>query len=580
MSVTLRPYQAKLLAEVMAIWARAALAWVCMVLPTGGGKTAIIGAIVGAHVGGSVVVAHRDSLVLQISMALARCGVRHRIIGPEKIQRAAARQHLKKLGQCFVYASAPAAVASVQTLLGKRAQQEHGAWFKTVTLFVCDEAHHLLKDNTWGRAAALFPNAKGLGPTATPLRADGKGLGRHADGLFDAMVIGPTLGQLIKMGYLTPYKIYCPPGDFNRGNLAVGSTGDFTDASVKAETRRSTITGDVVKHYQRIAPGKLGFTFAVDVETAKTIGANYEADGVRAEVLDGTTDPTRRIAVQDQFALRQIFQIVNCQLYGEGTDVPVLDVISMTAPTESFGKFVQEFGRPLRLSIADDLARRWETFTDAERRAHIAASDKPFAIIIDHVGNVERHGLPDNRAGWSLDRRERRGSNAPTDVVPTTKCPECTRAYERLYASCPYCGYAPEPVSRKGPKFVDGDLFELDAETLARLRGETADANLAPSIPHGASHIIGQGIQNKHWEKMRARARLAETVALWAGWRQQEGDTAAMAMRRFWHSFGIDTESAKALNRADSDKLNESVRTLLTAASVVSKVPFEHNEEL
>jgi hypothetical protein len=64
---------------------------------------------------------------------------------------------------------------------------------------VRDEGHHVLRDNEWGRASALSPNARGLFPTATALRTDGRGLGRHLDGLTDRLVLAPSMRDLIDL---------------------------------------------------------------------------------------------------------------------------------------------------------------------------------------------------------------------------------------------------------------------------------------------------------------------------------------------------------------------------------------------
>jgi DNA or RNA helicases of superfamily II len=114
-----------------------------------------------------------------------------------------------ELGQfLFLTPNAKTGVGGVDTIIRMDAGD---AWFKQVRLMVQDEAHHVLKSNKWGTAAEMFPNARGLLPTATPLRADGKGLGRHADGLVDVMVLAPSMRDIINMGYLTDYRIFAPP---------------------------------------------------------------------------------------------------------------------------------------------------------------------------------------------------------------------------------------------------------------------------------------------------------------------------------------------------------------------------------
>lgn len=203
----LRDYQSDVLRGIVAEWTAGARN-VLAVLPTGGGKTVCFAYAIANHPGGSVAIAHRAELVSQMSLALAREGVRHRVIGPASLSRSCERLHLDELQRLYVDPNARCAVASVDTLVR---MDKSDPWFAQVTLWVQDEAHHVLADNKWGDACAMFPNARGLGVTATPLRADGKGLGRHADGLMDALVVGTTMRELIERGYLTDYRVFAPP---------------------------------------------------------------------------------------------------------------------------------------------------------------------------------------------------------------------------------------------------------------------------------------------------------------------------------------------------------------------------------
>lgn len=579
--ITLRPYQADLDRRIDEYWLANPDHNICMVLPTGGGKTAIVSARVRKHVGASLCIAHRNELVSQLSMALARAGIRHRILADEKVVRAIIKQQIEKFGTHFHYAAAQAGVAGVMTLLGKRVQKEHGAWLAEVTLAIPDESHHVLRDNTWGKALALTPKARVLGPTAWPGRTDGKGIGRHAHGVFDVIIAGPSMPDLIRMGYLTPFRVFCPPGDFHREDLDVSkATGEFTKESTQAAMGKSSITGDVVKHYQRIVPGKTAFVFTTDVKNATVVAGNFNAAGTRAAMLDGTTEVGLRIKTMAAFERREYKVIANVALFGEGTDIPNLDASIMADPTQSYCKFLQEAGRAARLSIDPAIFAHWETYTDEQRRAFIAASDKPFGYLIDHVGNVKQHGLPGARTDYSLDDRERGGKNKPADVMPTRMCSKCTAEYEAVHRACPYCAAVQVPSQRSGPEFVDGDLFELDLSALQGLQKSAAQANDLPPVPYGATPATVQHSRNKHFEKLRARAAMNELKDLWAGWRQAQGDTSSMAMRRFYHTFGVDVLSAGTLNRADTAVLTDKIRTVLTKSSVRSSVPLVHNEEL
>jgi superfamily II DNA or RNA helicase len=564
MPVPLRPFQAELEARVYAAWHSGALN-VMPVAATGSGKTVLLSKILYDEPGASIAIAHRQELVSQISIALARNGVRHRIAGAKKgssLIRVISALQVAELGYSFFDPNAKTGVGGVDTIIRMEASDP---WFKQVRLVVQDEAHHVLKANKWGAAAAMFPNARGLYPTATPLRADGKGLGRHADGLVDTMVLAPSMRDIIDMGYLTDYRIFAPPSDLDLSQVATSqATGDFNADQLRKAVHKSHITGDVVAHYLKLAPGKLGVTFAVDVEAAGEIAAAFRAQGVPAEVVSAKTPDALRAAILRRFKAREVLQLVNVDLFGEGFDLPAIEVVSFARPTESFALYSQQFGRALRLMLSKEGAAVHANLTDEGRRAAIAASEKPVAFIIDHVNNVLRHGLPDARREWSLDRRERRSSKK-SDAIPLRVCvnDQCLQPYERVFKSCPYCGHYPPPPSRSAPEFVDGDLTELDAETLAALRGEIARIDGDAVIPYGAAPEVAGAVRRRHWERREAQQALRNSIAWWAGIESAQGRGESESYRRFFHRFGLDVASAQTLNAREAAELAERVNVEL-----------------
>lgn len=532
----LRPYQAKAKQDIYNAWDQGFVN-VLAVLPTGAGKTVLFSDIIHDHRGASCAIAHRQELVSQISLALARDKVRHRIIGPKSVVKLCVNLHMLEVGASYYDPSSTCAVAGVDTLV--RRGDELNGWLESVTLCVQDEAHHVLESNKWGTAFKMFPNAKGLGVTATPLRADGKGLGRHVDGLFDTMVEGPGMRDLIEMGFLTEYRVFAPPSDFVRpGAEAIGATGDFSHVKLKAAVKKSHIVGDVVTHYQRIAPGKLGVTFTDSVETATEIAAQFNAAGVPAAVVSAKTPDAERIAILRRFKNRELLQLVNVDLFGEGFDLPAIEVVSMARATESYALYVQQFGRALRL-----------------------LDGKLFALIIDHVGNVERHGLPDARREWTLDRREKRGKSKASDAIPVRACPACTAVYERIYNACPFCGHVMTPAARSGPEQVDGDLIELDPAALAAMRGEIEKVDMHPEayrheLAKKYTPLVGQlaGVK-RHVATQEAQEALRGSIAWWAGYQRAQGRSDSESYRRFYFKFGTDVLSAQTLKASDAIEL-------------------------
>ena len=546
----LRPYQADAKKAIYLAWSQGFVN-VLAVLPTGAGKTVLFSDIIHDHKGSVCAIAHRQELVSQISLALARDKVRHRIIGPKSVVKLCVNIHMTEVGASFYDPGSEVAVAGVDTLVRRGKELAH--WLNSVTLWVQDEAHHVLKVNKWGTAAEMFPNARGLGVTATPLRADGKGLGRHADGLFDSMYVGPSMRDLITMGYLTEYRVFAPPNDIDLSAVATStSTGDYSKVQLTRAVRKSHVIGDVVAHYLRIAPGKLGITFATDVETATDMTAAYNAAGVPAAVVSAKTSDAERIAMLRKFKSRQLLQLVNVDLFGEGFDLPAIEVVSMARPTQSYALYVQQFGRALR-----------------------RLDGKKEALIIDHVGNVVRHGLPDARQEWTLDARDRKSNGGPSDAIPVKACPECTAVYERINAACPFCGHKAAPAARSGPDHVDGDLIELDAETLQAMRGDVERVDMDPEeyrAELAAKHTTGIGQLahvKRHSERQEAQKALRESIAWWAGYQRALGRSDSESYRRFYFKFGTDVLTAQALNAREAidlaGKVNEHLAGLANA---------------
>lgn len=529
----LRDYQAEAEQRVYAAW-HAGARNVLLVLPTGAGKTVTFANIQRRMIAPSIAIAHRQELVSQISLALARYNVRHRIIGQPALIRSCVNLHGIDIGTSFYDATSHVAAAGVDTLMRRDPAKE--PLFNQTRLWVCDEAHHLLVGNKWGQTVEMFPNAFGLGVTATPVRADGKGLGRHHDGVIDVMIIGPSMRDLIHGGYLTEYRVFAPPNDLDLSDVGTSASGDYSPEPLRKAVRRSHIHGDVVSHYMRIAAGKLGVTFAVDVESAVELAAAYRQQGIPAEAVSAKTPDNIRFKLLRMFASGELKQLVNVDLFGEGFDLPAIEVCSMARPTQSYGLYVQQFGRALR-----------------------PMEGKKHAIIIDHVGNVLLHGLPDALRSWTLDRRDRKTRAPGEGPLPLRSCLNCAGVYERSKVVCPYCGTQVVPSGRSAPDQVDGDLSELTPDVLARMRGEIATADNFVPIPVGAGpEIVGSKHRN-HRERMEAQNTLRAAMALWGGQRTARGISLAEAQREFFLRYGIDVASAQMLPRAEALALTERI---------------------
>lgn len=517
------------------------------VLSTGGGKSVIASDIVldGAHMNmQQVVMAHRNELVSQLSGHVANRGIPHRIIGSDSTIRQIRDQHYEEFGRCFINPSAPTAVAGVDTLIAR--QDVLKPWLHQTDRWFGDEAHHFLKDNKWGKCVEMMPNSMGVGFTATPSRADGMGLGRHADGVFDNMNVGLGMRQLIINGALSDYEIVCPKSDIEIDHEKTAKNGDWSPQKLKAAAKKSHIIGDVVTAYCQHAYGKQAIVFATDVETAGDIAKNFNVSGIRAVALSAKTNSTVRDKYIKEFRAGKLQVLVNVDLFDEGFDVPACEVVIMARPTASLGKYRQMVGRCLR-----------------------TAEGKLYGLIIDHVSNVTRHGLPDKHIEWSLDRRDKRGrQEKDPEEIGLTVCKNktCAKPYEAFRIACPYCGMVPPPPAPQDRTLekVEGDLVLLDREALEQMRRATELENpgdIAERVSYVAGDFAGRGAANKQIEKIAAHERLKEAIAKWAGIQRCQDLEDREIHKKFYLTTGFDVITAldASKTRQEIEKIAERV---------------------
>lgn len=488
-------------------------------------------------------IAHRQELVGQISLALARQGVLHNIVAPRPVVKFCSNLHSEELGRSFYSPTAPGFVGGVNTVI----RRDMSKIKDTVSLVFQDECHHVLADNLWGKAASLFPRANGLYVTATPLRADGKGLGRHADGIFDEFIFGPPMRQLIREGSLTDYRIYAPPSDIDLTAMKFGSDGDYSRPELVKRAKKSGIVGDVVSNYEKYCQGVQTVVFVVDVEQAHEVANKLNECGVSSVALSANNTDSERQQAINAFKRKEIQVIVNVDLLGEGFDCPAIECVIMARPTMSYGLYCQQFGRGIRLLPGKD-----------------------YGLIIDMVGNVKRHGLPDAPREWSLDRREKRSGGNSGDLTTKT-CSDCLAVYAVGPSRCPFCGgNAPAPgASGRGDLVVvDADLRELSPEELAELRGEADKLDREWNVPYGGSKTQMMAAIS-HNKTVKAQRELREAIALYAGAFRSMGCTDEMIHVQMVRTYGVNNARALTLRPKDAEALRGRILTDLKELGVM-----------
>jgi superfamily II DNA or RNA helicase len=359
---------------------------VCYQAPTGSGKTVIGAEFIARQPDDRIfVVGHRDEICQQFSAALARLEIEHGIIAPG-----------------YKPTSHRVQVASVMTLVRRLDQ-----FTPPPTLLVYDEAHHAAAP-TWRKITAAFPDADILGLTATPRRLDGKPL----DDIFDKLICGPSIAWLIDQGFLAPVTVFAPAHSPDLKAIKIRA-GDYAPEQLAGVMSDGMIVGGAVDEYEKLCSGARAIVFCVDIAHSKLVAKAFRARGYRAEHVDGETSRAERRDLIAALANGSIDILTNCGLISEGLDVPGAEVAILLRPTKSLALYLQMVGRALR-----------------------TAPGKDCAFILDHAGNVFRHGLPAARRQWSLHGRQQDDSAGDR----LFRCPACGAVNDRGALECVNCG--------------------------------------------------------------------------------------------------------------------------------------------
>lgn len=396
MSIQLYPYQETIVQKVRQSYANGYRA-PCVVAPCGAGKSIIIAEIARKTTkkGNRVLfLVHRRELIDQIMATFNFVGVNLKLV---------------EFGM-------------VQTIVRKLDKIDKPQ------LIITDENHHGLA-KSYRKIYDYFSDVPKLGFTATPVRLNGSGLGDINDKLIEEV----DAKWLIENGYLSPYKYYAPKL-IDDDKLKLNSLREFSSTSMDSALSDKKIYGDAIRHYKQLAEGEQAIVYCHSIAFSERLAEQFNAHGVAAAHIDGKTKKADRDDIIQKFRDQEIKVLTNVDLIGEGFDVPDCSTVIMLRPTESLSLFIQQSMRGMRYKAGK------------------------LSIIIDHVDNVRRHGLPDTDRTWSLEGRKK---TAKENTVIVRECVNCYAVFPGGMIICPECGHEHE-VEREETEYEVDETAVLE----------------------------------------------------------------------------------------------------------------------
>ncbi len=344
-------------------------------------------------------------------------------------------------------------VASIDSLLSWFIENDQYSTDITFDLIIPDEAHshhtkyaRFLQYHDAKREALGLHPAYVIGLTGTP-RA--KGL---AD-VYKEIVQGPPTQWLIDNGFLSPFRYFRA----TQGNLGllVKRGDEFTNESEAAAMEG--LAGDLVRDWKQFADGRPTVGFFPRLQHAKDAVAKLEAAGLRVGYVDGDTDDIARKTLFSQLNHHQIDYLANVQVVERGTDIPRIGCVQLCVAIGSLVRFRQMVGRGSRVH-----------------------PEKTDCIVLDHGGNVLRHGFFEDDPQWSLDITVKETGEQGTR--PTIECPRCKAIYRG--GKCRSCGYEPSPRERlgQGLEFDGRELKEVKREEAKSVKVKSAEQLMVQAL--------------------------------------------------------------------------------------------------
>jgi len=326
-------------------------------------------------------------------------------------------------------------VASIDSLLSWFIEDDQYTTDITFDLCVFDECHshhdkfarflayHDRKRNELGQHPAYV-----IGLSATP----------QARGLADVyreIVLGPSTDWLIQNHFLSPFRYF--RGTQGKLGLLVKRGDEFTKDSEAAAM--DGLAGDLVRDWKKFADGRPTVGFFPRRSHAQDAQEQLEKAGLSVAYVDGDTEDSQRRAIFWDLNHGKIDYLANVQVVERGTDIPRIGCVQLCVAVGSVVRYRQMVGRASRIH-----------------------PEKTDALILDHGGNVARHGFFEDDPLWSLDRSEKTVTEHKTR--PSIECPQCQAIYRG--GKCRNCGYEPSSEERRGSglEFNGQELVEIKEE--------------------------------------------------------------------------------------------------------------------
>lgn len=484
-SIYLRPYQEKCVKKLESLFDLVCpINSYCFVLPTGAGKSVIIGATIKSIL---------NTFELD-DLSILVCSWSKRII-KQDVDKTFAFLNTPQATDCelerynngkftvIVDGHNVADFCTVQSLPNFNVG-------KTYDVIIVDECHKMYTGTAgYKEIVSRMHNSDGhlrnrhsdtwvLGFTATPYR------NRKETVLGGEMFLPVeeivTYGQLIDEKYLVPPEyIKCALFEMDRDKLDLNAIGDFSSESMEKQCKRAlkaiaqTVLDTHKRGSQKVGKSACTLVFLPTLRicdevqsTLRKLLKRAESGGpygrLNVDVIKGETDEEDREEIISNADI-----ILNCGVLTTGVDITRVTSIIVCRATKSWTLWKQIVGRGLRLHAG-----------------------KSKCFVIDCGGNVEQFGD-------DLDREMSCGGVGEKRLPVMSECKVCHRYVHTSVKECPFCG----TVLRTDEQihalklqrlYFEGGLLPVESfsEKIVHIPGKGKRCNVTVKFAYGRQRIF------------------------------------------------------------------------------------------
>ena len=246
-------------------------------------------------------------------------------------------------------------------------------------MIITDEAHHAAA-KSYKKIYSYFKPRLHIGFTATPNRGDNVRL----DDVFEDIIFERNLKWGIQNNYLS--NIYCLRADIGYDISKVARRlGDYAVNELENKLNIESINDAIAEAYHKYAKGQT-LIFATTVAHAKAIAKKIPG------AVAITNETKNRDKLIKKFTEKKIPVIVNCMVFTEGTDMPLVETIMIARPTTNSSLYTQMVGRGLRLYPGKEKLTLID-LVGVTGKANLCTAPSLLGLDMDNVPKMKRNEI-------------------------------------------------------------------------------------------------------------------------------------------------------------------------------------------